>query len=62
VSNWIAAALRLSPLSRADLLIAAPKAVQAIFAALGDYFTWKLGRRVYGAGSDNAWAVVRIFV
>ena len=59
---WLAACLswvlRLSPLYRADLLVAAPKVAQAVFAALGDYHTWKLGKRVYGAGSNEAWAAV----
>ena len=36
----------------------APKVTQAIFAALGDFYTWKLGERVYGAGSNEAWAAV----
>ena len=50
--------LQLSPTSRADLLIASPKALQAIIAAVGDYYTWKLGQRVYGQGSNEAWAAV----
>jgi len=49
----------LSPSHRADLLIAAPKVAQAVIAAVGDYYTWKLGERVYGAGSNEAWAAVR---
>lgn len=52
---WV---LRLSPTYRADLLIAAPKVVQAVFAAVGDYYTWKLGERIYGTGSNEAWAAV----
>lgn len=53
--SWV---LQLSPSYRADLLVAAPKATQAIIAALGDYYTWKLGERVYGLGSNEAWAAV----
>ncbi len=53
--SWV---LHLSPTYRADLLVAAPKVTQAIFAALGDYYTWKLGERVYGSGSNEAWAAV----
>lgn len=52
---WV---LRLSPSYRADLLVAAPKMIQAVIAALGDYYTWKLGERVYGVGSNEAWAAV----
>ena len=40
-------------------MIIAPKLVQALFAALGDYYTWRLGERVYGAGSFEAWSTVR---
>ena len=39
-------------------MIVAPKATQAIFAALGDFYTWKLGEKVYGHGSNEAWAAV----
>ena len=50
--------LRLPPGWHADLMIAAPKATQAVFAALGDFYTWKLGEKVYGYGSSEAWAAV----
>lgn len=50
--------LQLSPLSHADLLIAAPKITQAVFAALGDFYTWKLAGRVYGRNGNETWAVV----
>jgi len=49
----------LSPDIRAELLIAAPKVVQGVFAAFTDYFTWKWAERVYGQGSRRAWATVR---
>jgi hypothetical protein len=59
---WIAAGvswvLRLPPSYRADLLVAAPKLAEGAFAAAGDYYTWKLGERVYGTGSNEAWAAV----
>ena len=32
--------------------------IQAIIAAQGDYFTWRLGQKVYGDDSYEAWAVV----
>lgn len=50
--------LHLSPAYRADLLIAAPKVLQGVFAAFGDYHTWKLAEKVYGHGSNEAWAAV----
>lgn len=42
-------------------MIATPKILQAVFAALGDYYTWKLGERMYGRGSNEAWAAVCSF-
>ncbi|KAI4106965.1 MAG: hypothetical protein L6R37_001858 [Teloschistes peruensis] len=54
--------LRLTPDYRAELLLAAPKATQAVIAALGDYYTWKLGERVYGKGSSEAWTVLFLTV
>lgn len=59
VAGSIAWLLRLSPLTAADLLIAAPKTAQAVIAAIGDYYTWKLAGRVYGSDSHGAWATVR---
>ena len=32
-------------------MITAPKVVQSICAALGDYYTWKLAGRIYGKRS-----------
>ena len=57
--SWI---LHLSPSYRAELLVVAPKVTQAICAALGDYYTWKLAERVYGSGSNEAWAAVGVLV
>jgi phosphatidylinositol glycan class B len=46
-------------LTAADLLVAAPKTAQAVIAATGDYYTWKLAANVYGEESYGAWATVR---
>ncbi|KAL9594335.1 MAG: hypothetical protein Q9219_007085 [cf. Caloplaca sp. 3 TL-2023] len=54
--------LQLSPTTGDELLLAAPKVTQAVIAALGDYYTWKLGERVYGKGSDKAWAALFLTV
>ncbi|MCJ1396368.1 glycosylphosphatidylinositol anchor biosynthesis [Xylographa bjoerkii] len=63
---WLSAALaellHLSAHSRAELLIAAPKVLQAIFAASGDYYTWQLGQKVYGRDSNEAWATLAMTV
>jgi phosphatidylinositol glycan class B len=44
---------------QAQLLIAAPKIVQAIFAALLDFYTWQLAESVYPKGSRTAVTAVR---
>ncbi|KAL1964626.1 hypothetical protein VTN77DRAFT_6800 [Rasamsonia byssochlamydoides] len=62
VAGSIAWLLRLSPLAVADLLIAAPKTTQAVIAAIGDYYTWKLAGRVYGSDSHGAWATLALTV
>ncbi|KAI4120782.1 MAG: hypothetical protein LQ341_007499, partial [Variospora aurantia] len=53
---------QLSPMAHGELFLAAPKVTQAIIAALGDYYTWKLGERVYGRGSNEAWAALFLTV
>ena len=58
IAAAISWALRLSPTLRANFLIAAPKAAQACCAAFGDYYTWKLGEKIYGSRSNEAWAAV----
>lgn len=40
------------------MLLAAPKTLQACFAALGDFYTWKLARYVYGRASTSTTAVL----
>jgi phosphatidylinositol glycan class B len=41
------------------LLLATPKVTQAVFAALLDYYVWKLAEKVYGRGSRTAIVTVR---
>ncbi|KAI4268174.1 MAG: hypothetical protein LQ337_008001, partial [Flavoplaca oasis] len=48
--------LHLTPHNHAELLLAAPKVTQAVMAAFGDFYTWRLGERMYGRGSNEAWA------
>ena len=43
---------------KAMLLVLLPKAFQGVFAAVGDYYTWKLAEQVYGTGSNTAWTAV----
>ncbi|KAK9583033.1 glycosylphosphatidylinositol anchor biosynthesis [Aspergillus fumigatus] len=61
-ADVVAQLLRLSLASRADLLVAAPKTAQAVIAGLGDFYTWKLARYVYGARSYEAWATLALTV
>ncbi|KAH7125283.1 Alg9-like mannosyltransferase family-domain-containing protein [Dendryphion nanum] len=54
VADRISRLLGLGLPNRADLLIASPKVAQAVFAALLDFYTWKLAEKVYGRGSRTA--------
>ncbi|CAG7922728.1 unnamed protein product [Penicillium olsonii] len=58
LAHYLAIILRVSPATRAELLIAAPKTAQAVIAAIGDFYTWKLAVRVYGNDSRGAWATL----
>ncbi|KAJ5671587.1 GPI mannosyltransferase [Penicillium longicatenatum] len=57
VTDSIASVL-CAPSTRAELLIAAPKTVQAVLSALGDFYTWRLASRIYGEDSRGAWAAL----
>lgn len=58
LGDALANVLHLSLSYRAELLVAVPKVLQAHIAAVGDYYTWKLGEKVYGRASLQAWAAV----
>jgi phosphatidylinositol glycan class B len=61
VAARIADLCGLSPTVRADLLVAAPKLAQAVFAALLDLYTFRLAEKVYGRrGRTAAAAAVSI--
>ena len=45
----------------AEDLLMAPKIAQAIFAALLDFYTWKLSQKIYGAGSAASTATVCLY-
>ncbi|KAK5952216.1 glycosylphosphatidylinositol anchor biosynthesis [Knufia fluminis] len=61
-ADAISAALHLTPPARSVLLLAAPKTVQAIVAAIGDYYTVKLSYQVYGRSSYPAWCTIWLTV
>ncbi|KAK2062455.1 Alg9-like mannosyltransferase [Colletotrichum caudatum] len=43
------------PFARPWLLLAAPKAAQALIAAASDWYTWQLAVKIYGADSSVSW-------
>ena len=45
--------------AKAELLLAAPKAAQAVLAALLDCYTWRLAQKVHGRDSRTALTAVR---
>ncbi|KAK3944268.1 hypothetical protein QBC46DRAFT_280044 [Diplogelasinospora grovesii] len=51
-------AMQLYPPFKALMLVALPKAVQSVFAALGDFYTWKLATAIYGQQSNVPWAAL----
>ncbi|KAI9724516.1 MAG: hypothetical protein M1812_000584 [Candelaria pacifica] len=55
VTSYLANLAHLSTHTRAELLIAGPKILQAVIAAYGDYYTWRLAKQVYGHESVIAW-------
>ncbi|KAK4250558.1 glycosyltransferase [Corynascus novoguineensis] len=50
--------LSLFPPFKALMLVALPGTVQAVFAALGDFYTWKLAMDIYGRQSNAPWAAL----
>jgi len=62
VADVVAALLKLSRPGRSELLLATPKILQALIAAIGDFYTWKLGAYVYGTNSLTSWAVLALTV
>jgi len=50
--------LSLFPPFKALMLVALPGTLQAVFAALGDFYTWKLAMDIYGRQSNAPWAAV----
>lgn len=45
---------------RSALLLWAPKLTQAVFAALGDFYTWRLASKLHGEGSAAATSAVSV--
>ncbi|KAI1467116.1 glycosyltransferase family 22 protein [Daldinia caldariorum] len=49
---------KMHPVTKTKWLLAAPKVLQAGFAALSDWYSWRLAERLYGRGSAAAWSVL----
>ncbi|KAK4227556.1 Alg9-like mannosyltransferase family-domain-containing protein [Podospora fimiseda] len=43
---------------KAWMLVVLPSALQSVFAALGDFYTWKLAMEIYGRESNAPWAAL----
>ena len=56
--GYVAYVGSLSEPARATLLLWAPRLTQAVFAALGDFYTWRLATKLYGEGCTASSAAV----
>lgn len=61
-TDVLARALNVHTTARAELLEAAPKILQGIIAAVGDFYTWKLAQGVYGQRSKTSWVALVLTV
>ncbi|KAK4171859.1 GPI mannosyltransferase, partial [Triangularia setosa] len=58
LAETVMSAMHLFPPFTASMLVALPGALQSVFAALGDFYTWKLAMDIYGRESYAPWAVL----
>lgn len=58
VAESLATWFHVSTATRSQLLLAAPKILQAVFAASMDYYTLRLAQRAYGCQGRVAWIAV----
>ncbi|EXK95104.1 GPI mannosyltransferase 3 [Fusarium oxysporum f. sp. raphani 54005] len=52
IADFISSRILPIGILRAAILVAAPKALQAVIAGLGDWYTWQLAVSIYGANSN----------
>jgi GPI mannosyltransferase 3 len=57
-TQWVMSSMSFFPEFQALMLPVIPRAVQSLFAALGDLFTWRLARKLYGLDSNAAFAAL----
>ncbi|EXJ75886.1 uncharacterized protein A1O5_00394 [Cladophialophora psammophila CBS 110553] len=62
LADSVAEHLMLQNPMRSEVLLAAPKTLQAIFAATADFYTWRLASSVYGDGSTASLATLLLTV
>ncbi|EXJ65019.1 hypothetical protein A1O7_01358 [Cladophialophora yegresii CBS 114405] len=62
LADLLAELLGLRRHARAEVLLAAPKILQALFATLSDLYTWKLASYIYGAQSPAPLAALALTV
>ncbi|KAK3692421.1 glycosyltransferase family 22 protein [Podospora appendiculata] len=58
VLHSLMAFMNLFPPFQSFVLVALPKVVQSVFAALADYYTWRLASDIYGRDSNVPWAAL----
>ncbi|KAL2155858.1 hypothetical protein VTH82DRAFT_600 [Thermothelomyces myriococcoides] len=57
-AEGLMSSLSLFPPFKALMLVSLPGTLQAMFAALGDFYTWKLAMDIYGKQSNAPWAAL----
>ncbi|KIW72412.1 hypothetical protein PV04_00608 [Phialophora macrospora] len=62
LADLLAELLKLQRHPRAEVLLTAPKVLQAFFAALSDFFTWKLASSIYGDQSPASLSALALTV
>ncbi|KAI5238502.1 hypothetical protein E4T43_07417 [Aureobasidium subglaciale] len=62
VTAFVAQSLNLEATTKAELLLATPKVLQACFAATTDYFIWELATKAYGKNSQASSAALFLTV
>ncbi|KAK4650815.1 glycosylphosphatidylinositol anchor biosynthesis [Podospora pseudocomata] len=58
LAETVMSAMHLFPPFIASMLVVLPGALQSVFAALGDFYMWKLAMDVYGRESYAPWAAL----
>jgi phosphatidylinositol glycan class B len=62
VADFISSHILPIGILRASILVAAPQALQAVIAGLGDWYTWQLAVSIYGANSNVSFFAVSFYL